>query len=44
MTTPKKSPRKSTAVKVKDLKRKSISVRVTSRVKGGRAGIRDGSV
>ena len=31
----KKTPRKSVPTKSKDLKRKSLSVRVTARVKGG---------
>lgn len=44
MKSPKKSPRKSTAVKIKDLKRKSVSDRISTRLKGGRAGVRDTSV
>jgi len=37
MAPPKKTPRKSASVKIRDLKRKSVSVRVTARVKGGSA-------
>ena len=42
MAPPKKAPRKTAAVKLKDLKRKSVSVRVATRVKGG--GTKDHSV
>ena len=46
MAPPKKTPRKSVSVKLKDLKRKSLSVRVTSRVKGGskRTGVNDDGI
>ena len=37
MAPPKKTPRKSGSVKIKDLKRKSVSMRATGRIKGGKA-------